>query len=92
MLFAIYAFCIHLYTFCIASMLPTLIWNRILFTGLLIFRGKKSKISRGFQGQIRGKMDCFRESFAGKKSKFTEKSSEFTLEKSKSAEKSADYA
>ena len=29
--FAIYAFCIHLYTFCIASMLPTLIWNRILY-------------------------------------------------------------
>ena len=59
-------------------MLPTLIWNRVLFTGLLIFRGKKSKISRGFQGQIRGKIDCFREIFAGKKSKFAEKSSDFT--------------
>ena len=29
--FVIYTFCIHLYTFCIASMLPTLIWNRILY-------------------------------------------------------------
>ena len=26
------------------------------YTGLLIFRGKKSKISRDFQGQIRGKI------------------------------------
>ena len=39
---------------------------------------KKSKISRGFQRQIRGKIDCFREIFAGKKSKFAEKSSDFT--------------
>ena len=29
--FVIYTFCIHLYTFCIASMLPALIWNRILY-------------------------------------------------------------
>ena len=29
--FVIYTFCIHLYTFCIASMLPTLSWNRILY-------------------------------------------------------------
>ena len=28
--------------------------------GLLIFRGKKSKISRDFQGQIRGKIGGFR--------------------------------
>ena len=28
--------------------------------GLLIFRGKKSKISRDFQGQIRGKIGRFR--------------------------------
>ena len=28
----------------------------IIRTGLLIFRGKKSKISRDFQGQIRGKI------------------------------------
>ena len=29
-------------------------------TGLLIFRGKKSKILRDFQGQIRGKINRFR--------------------------------
>ena len=29
-------------------------------TGLLIFRGEKSKISRDFQGQIRGKIGRFR--------------------------------
>ena len=29
-------------------------------TGLLIFCGKKSKISRDFQGQIRGKIGRFR--------------------------------
>ena len=29
-------------------------------TGLLIFRGKKSKISRDLQGQIRGKIGRFR--------------------------------
>ena len=32
----------------------------LLLTGLLIFRGKKSKISRDFQGQIRGKIGRFR--------------------------------
>ena len=31
MRFAIYKFLIHLYTFCIASMLPTLIRNRIVY-------------------------------------------------------------
>ena len=36
-------------------------------TGLLIFRGKKIKISRDFQGQIRGKIGRFRGIFAGKK-------------------------
>ena len=36
-------------------------------TGLLIFRGKKSKISLDFQGQIRGKIGQFRGIFAGKK-------------------------
>ena len=46
-------------------------------TGLLIFRGKKSKISRDFQGQIRGKIGRFRGIFAGKKSKFAEKSADF---------------
>ena len=46
-------------------------------SGLLIFRGKKSKISRDFQGQIRGKIGRFRGIFAGKKSKFAEKSVHF---------------
>ena len=60
-------------------------------TGLLIFRGKKSKISRDFQGQIRGKIGRFRGKkvkirgtigrfraiFAGEKSKFAEKSAHF---------------
>ena len=45
--------------------------------GLLIFRGKKSKIPRNFQGQIRGKIGRFRGIFAGKKSKFAEKSADF---------------
>ena len=35
-------------------------------SGLLIFRGKKSKISRDFQGQIRGKIGRFCGIFAGK--------------------------
>ena len=38
-------------------------------SGLLIFRGKKSKISRDFQGQIRGKIGQFR----GKKSQNSRK-------------------
>ena len=46
----------------------------LLYTGLLIFRGKKSKISWDFQGQIRGKISRFRGIFAGKKPKFAEKS------------------
>ena len=46
-------------------------------TGLLIFRGKKRKISRDFQGQIRGKIGRFRGIFAEKKSKFAEKSADF---------------
>ena len=46
-------------------------------SGLLIFRGKKNKISRDFQGQIRGKIGRFRGIFAGKKSKFAEKSADF---------------
>ena len=32
----------------------------LYLSGLLIFRGKKSKILRDFQGQIRGKIDWFR--------------------------------
>ena len=50
----------------------------LYFTGLLIFRGKKRKISRDFQWQIRGKIGRFRGIFAGKKSKFAEKSADFT--------------
>ena len=53
------------------------IQNSLSYTGLLIFRGKKSKISRDFQGQIRGKIGRFRGIFAGKKSKFVEKSAHF---------------
>ena len=34
-------------------------------TGLLVGRGKKSQISRDFQGQIRGKNGRFRRNFAG---------------------------
>ena len=48
-----------------------------VYTGLLIFRGKKSKISRDFQGQIRGKIGRFRGIFAGRKSKFAERSADF---------------
>ena len=51
-------------------------WSTLL-TGLLIFRGKKGKISWDFQGQIRGKIGQFRGIFAGKKSKFAEKLADF---------------
>ena len=56
----------------------TLTSYKIDTTGLLIFRGKKSKISRDFQGQIRGKIGRFCGIFVGKKSKFAEKSTDFT--------------
>ena len=59
-------------------------------SGLLIFRGKKSKISRDFQVQIRGKIGRFRGIFAGKKSKFAEKSADFagfSREKSQNSQK-----
>ena len=49
----------------------------LTFSGLLIFRGKKSKISRNFQGQIRGRICRIRGIFAGKKSKVAEKSADF---------------
>ena len=42
----------------------------VVKTGLLIFRGKKSKISRDLQGQICEKIVQFRGIFAGKKSNF----------------------
>ena len=41
-----------------------------LKTGLLIFRGKKSKISRDFQGQLQGKIGRFCGILAEKKSIF----------------------
>ena len=53
---------------------------------------KKRKISRDFQGQIRGKIGRFRGIFAGKKSKFAEKSADLAGKESKFAEKSADFA
>ena len=49
----------------------------VIDTGLLIFHGKKSKISRDFQVQIHGKIGRFHGIFAGKKSKFVEKSADF---------------
>ena len=58
--------------------------------GLLIFRGKKSKISRDFHWQIRGKIGRFCGIFAGKKSKFAEQSAEFrrfSREKSQNSQK-----
>ena len=60
------------------------------YSGLLIFRGKKSKISRDFPGQIRGKIGRFRGIFAGKKSKFAEQSADFagfSREKSQNSQK-----
>ena len=52
----------------------------VLFSGLLIFRRKKRKISRDLQGQIRGRIGRFRGIFAGKKSKFAEKLAVFAGE------------
>ena len=64
--------------------------GKCVSSGLLIFRGKKSKISRDFQGQIRGKIGRFRGIFAGKKSKFAEQSADFgrfSREKSQNSQK-----
>ena len=69
-------------------------------SGLLIFRGKKSKISRDFQGQIRGKIGRFR---GENKSKFAKKQADFAgvqrqkvkfrrIFRGKFAEKSAGFA
>ena len=54
-----------------------LLWQLIIITGLLIFCGKKSKISRDFQGQIRGQIGRFHGIFAGEESKFAEKLADF---------------
>ena len=64
--------------------------GKCVSSGLLIFRGKKSKILRDFQGQIRGKIGRFRGIFAGKKSKFAEQSADFagfSREKSQNSQK-----
>ena len=55
-------------------------WRLYLRQGLIRasdISQKKSKISRDFQGQIRGKIGWFHGIFAGKKSKFAEKSADF---------------
>ena len=65
-------------------------WSSWHYTGLLIFRGKKSKISRDFPGQIRGKIGRFHGIFAGKKAKFAEQSADFagfSREKSQNSQK-----
>ena len=62
---------LHFYPFVLELLKMTVVYGSCL-TGLLIFRGKKSKISRDFRGQIRGKIGRFRRIFAGKKSKFAE--------------------
>ena len=46
--------------------------------GFWYFAEKKRKISRDFQGQIRGKIGRFCGIFTGEKSKFAEKSADFT--------------
>ena len=65
-------------------------FGKCVSSGLLIFRGKKGKISGDFQGKIRRKIDRFRgkksqnlrenrpilRDFGGKKSKFAEKSAD----------------
>ena len=46
----------------------------VTLSGLLVGRGKKSQISRDFQGQIRGKNGRFRGNFAAIfEASFTEK-------------------
>ena len=71
-------------------LLPLCFLIHISKTGLLIFRRKKGKISRDFQGQIRRKIGRFRGIFAGKKSKFAEQSADFgrfSREKSQNSQK-----
>ena len=57
-------------------------YKAVILVGLGLCRAsdisrKKRKISRDFQGQIRGKIGRFRRIFAGTNSKFTEKSADF---------------
>ena len=59
-------------------------------TGLLIFHGKKKQHFAGFSGANSRKNRQFRGIFAGKKSKFVEKSADFvgfSLEKSQNSQK-----
>ena len=76
-------------------LLPLCFLIHISKTGLLIFRRKKGKISRDFQGQIRRKIGRFRGIFAGKKIKIRGTIGRFraifTGEESKFAEKSAHF-
>ena len=62
----------------------------IIYTGLLILRGKKAK----FRGTFRCKLAEKSADFAGKKSKFTEKSADFagfSQARSQNSEKSAAF-
>ena len=71
------------------NMIGNIGWQ-LLEAGLLIFRGKKRKILRDFQGQIRGKIGQFRGIFTGKKSKYAQKSADFagfSREKSQNSQK-----
>ena len=52
-------------SYCLGSLRQITALFDIPKSGLLIFRGKKSKISRDFQGQIRGKIGRFRRKFWG---------------------------
>ena len=66
----------------------TCMWRAL--QGFWYFAEKKGKISRDFQGQIRGKSSRFRRIFAGKKSKFSKKSANFagfSPEKSQNSQK-----
>ena len=69
--------------------------HKLPFSGLLIFRGKKSKISQDFQGQIREKSADFAGFSRGKSQNSRHIwpiSGDFVGEKSKFAEKSAHFA
>ena len=84
----IYSYCTKVDQVTVRGVCRLVLWQH--YTGLLIFRGKKSKISRDFQGQIRGKIGQFRGIFTRKKSKFVEKSADFvgfSLEKSQNSQK-----
>ena len=64
-----------------------LILDLFQYSGLLIFRGKKSKISRNFQGQIRGKIGRFR----GKKVKIRGKIGPFRVILAEKSQFSKDF-